>query len=467
MTHTVHSIFNTKKSSSLLVLGWLIFVFLIVYLYSIPATSLTPPYHLLSTTNLGNFSQSIPVSETEGQNYYLTYRKELQKYSLRQIFQQLSDKLSQISNEEIEQIFQLSESERLKHLLPDDHFKVSLDRVTGKVKEIRHSRIYVTAPYHYELSTLLLNPSLLNTWSIQPHSSTPKMMIHYGIIQIDDHGLASSAENADIPQSIIRQLVEILAWDIDLTTTQKGDTFSLAWEMHEWEMGIEKPTFAPGAIVYANFKRADEKNTLVRYYRKGKPLEPEYFTSDGNATKKAFLRVPLKNNFIISSGYNLTRFHPVLHKIIAHKGTDYSAKANTEVRVTGKGTVEYVGWEKSGYGNVVIVSHGSGYHTKYAHLNKFVPNLRRKQIVEQGEVIAYVGSTGLSTAPHLHYEFLVDGEHTDPVKVTLPNAQPLIGLDLHGFQLTLKHYQSIFDMLQAGITLNKTSDYLYSNIEHE
>ena len=126
----------------------------------------------------------------------------------------------------------------------------------------------------------------------------------------------------------------------------------------------------------------------------------------------------------ISSGFNPGRMHPILNVIRAHKGVDYAAGTGTPVKTTGDGTVEFLG-KKSGYGNVIIVRHGQKYETLYGHLSRFRSGLRAGSKVKMGQVIGYVGATGLATAPHLHYEFRVNGLHVNPITVALPRANPL------------------------------------------
>ena len=149
----------------------------------------------------------------------------------------------------------------------------------------------------------------------------------------------------------------------------------------------------------------------------------EYFSTRGENVKKAFLRTPVEFSYI-SSHYNLKRKHPVLNKIRAHTGVDYAAPTGTPVRSTSSGTVSFIG-NKGGYGKLIEIKHSEDYSTRYAHLSKFNPRLSNGSKVEQGETIGYVGQTGLATGPHLHYEFRVGGNHTNPLTVKLPDAKPI------------------------------------------
>ena len=139
--------------------------------------------------------------------------------------------------------------------------------------------------------------------------------------------------------------------------------------------------------------------------------------------RKAFLRTPVEFSRI-SSRFNLKRKHPVLNKIRAHKGVDYAAPRGTPIRATGDGKIVHLG-RKGGYGKTIIIQHGSRYSTRYAHMNNYARGMKNGKRVKQGQIIGYVGSTGLATGPHLHYEFRLDGAVRNPLTVKLPDAGPL------------------------------------------
>ena len=151
--------------------------------------------------------------------------------------------------------------------------------------------------------------------------------------------------------------------------------------------------------------------------------DKEFFDDDGNNLQKAFLRAPLDFAYI-SSHFNPNRMHPVLHTIRAHNGVDYAAKTGSPVRTTGNGTVHYAG-RRNGCGNEIVIKHSNDYSTRYCHLNKFKSGIKKGTKVIQGETIGFVGSTGLATGPHLHYEFKIGNKHVDPVKLQLPSAEPI------------------------------------------
>lgn len=174
----------------------------------------------------------------------------------------------------------------------------------------------------------------------------------------------------------------------------------------------------------------------------GKPLravrytDPQgnsgYYAPEGQSLRKSFIRTPL-DVFRISSNFSRARYHPVLSRFRAHLGTDYAAPTGTPIKATGDGRVVFAG-TKGGYGKAVVIRHGSSYETLYGHLSRFRPGVTQGSRVQQGQVIGYVGKTGLATGPHLHYEFRVNGVHRDPRRVTLPRASSLPHQNLQHFR---------------------------------
>ena len=233
-----------------------------------------------------------------------------------------------------------------------------------------------------------------------------------------DSSLFEAGQRAGLSDKIIMQMTGIFAWDVDFALDIRvGDQFALIFE----EQFKDREKIGEGSIVAAEFTNRGRRIRAVRYVdatgRSG------YFSPDGRSMRKAFLRTPV--NFTrISSRFNLKRRHPILHKIRAHRGVDYAAPRGTAVKASGDGKVIFAG-RKGGYGRTVVVQHGSVYTTLYAHLSRFPKGIRPGKRVRQGQTIGYVGSTGLATGPHLHYEFRVRGVHRDPLKVKLPKAAPL------------------------------------------
>jgi murein DD-endopeptidase MepM/ murein hydrolase activator NlpD len=260
--------------------------------------------------------------------------------------------------------------------------------------------------------------------SIQPPLVEQRLLMRTGEI---NSTLFAATDAVGLPESTANQLAEIFGSDIDFhRDLRKGDKFSVVYEM-DYSNG--EPVRA-GRIRAAEFINQGQSYRVV--YFKADSSHGDYYTPDGKSIRKAFLRSPLEFSRI-SSGFSLSRFHPVLNTWRAHKGVDYAAALGTKVKVTADGTVSFVG-KQGGYGNVVIVEHQSRHTTVYGHLSRFAGGLRRGQRVGQGDIIGFVGMTGLATGPHLHYEFMVNAQHRDPLRAALPDAVPLDNVQKLAFQ---------------------------------
>jgi murein DD-endopeptidase MepM/ murein hydrolase activator NlpD len=215
------------------------------------------------------------------------------------------------------------------------------------------------------------------------------------------------------------ELAEIFGWDIDFVLDiHRGDSFIVTYE----ELLQDGEHVRDGAILAASFVNQGREFHAVRY------IDPNgvarYYTPEGLSVRKAFLRAPLQFTRV-SSRFNPNRRHPVLNRIRAHKGVDYAAPTGTPVRAAGDAKVRFVG-RRGGYGNVIELSHTNGIATVYGHLSRFAKSARVGQRVSQGEIIGYVGSSGLATGPHLHYEYRAHGVHKNPQTVALPDAAPIV-----------------------------------------
>ena len=229
--------------------------------------------------------------------------------------------------------------------------------------------------------------------------------------------LYASGKKAQVPNSVLGDLIYIFGWDIDYAyDIRNGDEVKILYE----DIYSNGRLVSHGDILAAEFTNKGEDLFVIRFTQRGRK---DYYTTDSSNVRKAFLRTPIEFARI-SSHYNPNRKHPILNTIKAHKGTDYAARTGTAVKVTGDGVIKEAKFSNS-YGNYIDVMHYNKYMTRYAHLNGFAKGIRKGAKVEQGQTIGYVGSTGLATGPHLHYEFHINGKHTDPVKVEPPNAQSI------------------------------------------
>ncbi len=229
--------------------------------------------------------------------------------------------------------------------------------------------------------------------------------------------LYASGKKAQVPNSVLGDLIYIFGWDIDYAyDIRNGDKVKILYE----DIYSNGRLVSHGDILAAEFTNKGEELFVIRFTQRGRK---DYYTTDSSNIRKAFLRTPIEFARI-SSHYNPNRKHPILNTIKAHKGTDYAARTGTAVKVTGDGVIKEAKFSNS-YGNYIDVMHYNKYMTRYAHLNGFAKGIRKGVKVAQGQTIGYVGSTGLATGPHLHYEFHINGKHTDPVKVEPPNAQSI------------------------------------------
>jgi murein DD-endopeptidase MepM/ murein hydrolase activator NlpD len=236
-----------------------------------------------------------------------------------------------------------------------------------------------------------------------------------------------AAQKAGLSDNMTLELASIFGWDIDFALDiRKGDQFVVLYD----ELYLEGERVGEGHILAATFINQGKTYQAVRY-TDGSGVT-EYYSPDGKNMRKAFLRTPVEYTRI-SSGFSLGRLHPILNRIRAHKGVDYAAPTGTPVKVTANGKISFMG-RKGGYGNAVIVQHGNHYSTLYGHLSRFGSGLSTGSSVRQGQVIGYVGMTGLATGPHLHYEFRIDDVHHDPLTVKLPGSEPLDKAHLADFR---------------------------------
>ncbi len=243
--------------------------------------------------------------------------------------------------------------------------------------------------------------------------------------------LFGAADRAGVSDTVVLKMANALGYDIDFARDiQPGDQFEVVYE----EVYCEGGKLRDGDVLAARFTNDGKEYFAVRYT--GPDGASEFYDAGGRPLKKSFLRTPLEFTRI-SSRFTANRRHPILGRMRAHRGVDYAAPMGTPVRAAGNAVVQLRGVQ-SGYGNVVILKHDTKVTTLYGHLSRFAASLRNGQRVKQGDIIGYVGKTGLATGPHLHYEFRHGGSHRDPLTVTLPEAVPLQGAALAQFMATTR-----------------------------
>jgi len=326
-------------------------------------------------------------------------------------------------------IFRLDKNNLLSKIKPGDEMKFTYlgEDITG-IEIIKDS-----------INSILIE--ITDKISIKKISKDVELIQSFksGVIKTSFYEAALEAE---IPDSIIMDFAYIFGWDIDfIFDIREGDSFNVIYETPYSEGEKVKN----GDIILAKFVNRGETYSANRFFLNEN--DKEFFDDNGNNLQKAFLRAPLDFAYI-SSHFNPNRMHPVLHTIRAHNGVDYAAKTGSPVRTTGNGTVHYAG-RRNGCGNEIVIKHSNDYSTRYCHLNKFKSGIKKGTKVIQGETIGFVGSTGLATGPHLHYEFKIGNKHVDPVKLQLPSAEPISQNLRPDFNKILKDNKLLLSKLES------------------
>lgn len=246
--------------------------------------------------------------------------------------------------------------------------------------------------------------------------------------------LYQTAVDHDLPQSVRDTLLRIFSVDVDFNAqVRPGDAFTI---LHS--VGVEED--APSEILYASLRAGGVERTFYRF--KSEDGRVDYFDDEGRTGDKLLLRKPMERG-VFRSGFGMRR-HPILRRRRMHKGVDWAAPRGTKIYAAGDGVVKQAGW-KAGYGRWVSIRHKNGYVTGYAHQSRIASGIKPGVAVKQGQVIGYVGSTGFSTGPHLHYEVHVNGRPVNPLKIRLRRGRELSGEPLVRFQRERERIEALFE----------------------
>jgi len=276
--------------------------------------------------------------------------------------------------------------------------------------------------------------------STQPAQLETRTLMRTGEIR---SSLFAAADAANLSDAVAMQLADVFSTDIDFhRDLRKGDRFTVVYEVFYHQGQAVKS----GRVLAAEF--INQGKVYRAIYFQHAEGEGGYYTADGKNIRKAFLRSPIEFSRI-TSGFSLARFHPILKQWTAHKGIDYGAPTGTRVRATADGVVEYAARHQGGYGNLVVLRHQSKYTTWYGHLSGFASGIRKGGRVAQGDVIGYVGATGLATGPHLHYEFRINDVHQNPLRVAMPEAPPITAENQAAFAATIEPLALRLDLLRS------------------
>jgi len=306
--------------------------------------------------------------------------------------------------------------------------KPSISRITFQVDELSTAYIYYrNKTDDYEVR--------LNQKNLEKVNFLAK-----GVIV---NSLFASAQKIDVDAEIIVEFARIFGFEIDFQRDiRKNDEFQIFYERFEDDEG---ENFKNGNILFAYLKNSGREIKLYRY--KDSKNNIGYFTPDGKSIEKALMKTPI-NGARLSSGFGF-RKHPILGYNKLHQGTDFAARRGTPVMASGSGTVERASWFGA-YGKYVRIRHNSTYKTAYAHLSKFGRNIKAGKKVRQGQIIGYVGSTGRSTGPHLHYEVLVNNKRINSQRLKLPSGKKLSKNEMGNFNLEKQRIDQLAEISRTN-----------------
>ncbi len=286
------------------------------------------------------------------------------------------------------------------------------------------------------------------TVAIQQRDMDLREQVAHGVIR---SSLYAAGDQAGMDAAMVGKLADLFKYDIDFVQDLRvGDSFTVIYD----DIYRDGVRYGQGNIIAAEFINQGQRYTAYRF----KKADGSYgwYSEDGRPIQKSFLRIPVDFTRI-SSQFTAARMHPILGRMRAHKGVDYAAPSGTPIHAAGDGVIKYHGWER-GYGNFVVIQHDRSISTAYGHMSRFVKGQHVGERVRQGEVIGYVGMTGLATGPHLHYEFRVNGVQRNPQTVTLPKPEPLPAVQMARFKAeVVKPQLARLTELDARIKLARVS----------
>jgi murein DD-endopeptidase MepM/ murein hydrolase activator NlpD len=338
-----------------------------------------------------------------------------------------------LSNKEARILKNLFPGNRLTFEIDAEHTLVSLDVSKSPLENYRFTK-KPTGGFEYRHS--MREPEI-------------KLVAHEAVIE---DSLFAAAQKSGIPATMTMELIGIFDSAIDfILDTREGDRFKVLFE----EQYLDGNRIGFGKILAAEFVNQGKSITAIRY--EDSTGNTGFYSPKGETMRKAFLLNPVDFTRV-SSGFSLSRKHPILNTIRAHKGTDYAAPQGTPVKATSDGRITFAGMNGS-FGKLIVIQHNSRFMTKYAHLSNFSKVSKQGAHVRQGEIIGYVGATGAATGPHLHYEFLMDGVHRDSRKIydKLPQAESLSPREMAGFRQISGQYLALLQTTRDGSKLASSS----------
>lgn len=356
------------------------------------------------------------------------------------------------------QTFDIKSGDTLSSLFRKAGFNdgIMLSVIHGEGEADKLQRLYAGETIRFatdnegELAGIVLKRSLLKSLKIERHEESfkgqtelrdpePKPAFASGTI---DGSLYLAARDAGLNDQLTMELAGIFGWDIDFVyDVRKGDQFEVVYE----ELYLDGEKFSTGRILSARFINRGRESVALLYTDSNG--DSDYYTPGGKSMRKAFLRTPI--NARVSSAFNLQRRHPVLDVVRPHEGTDYAAPPGTPIKAAGNGRVQFAGW-KGGYGRAVVLKHGDNITTLYAHMSRIGKGMKSGVRVKQGETLGYVGSSGMVTGPHLHYEFRLNGSPRNSRTVKLPEAKPIPASEMARFKKLTEQQVAQFEAFRTN-----------------
>ena len=301
-----------------------------------------------------------------------------------------------------------------------------------------------------EIHTLIATRGEAGNWSAEIHEAVVETQTaaYAGVVTTT---LWNSASIAGMDPNLIQQLAEVFAWQVDFNReVQEGDRWRLTVKRHY----VAGKPIGFGEIIAAEYENAGLVYTAVHYEGEGQGTQ--YYMPDGSSLRRMFLKSPIKFGRI-TSGFTSRRFHPVLKVVKPHLGVDYGAPMGTPVMSVGHGVITLAG-RRGGSGNTLEVKHNAVYSTAYKHLSRFAPGIGPGSRVQMGQVIGYVGATGLATGPHLHFEFRESGRVLDPQGIKFPRADPVPESEHKRFLATAAQATSELPPWSAAVLSQRRGD---------
>ena len=398
-----------------------IFILILLVIFTAISTQYFNYKKKINDENYNNFTNNVYLKKTLNHlinNLNPKYEKIRHKISAGETFDKILNKYS-IDKDEIELIKKsLSKNLNLNKLNTKQIIKFSLDKTNNKIKEFTFKissteKIYLTKSvenenFNQEIQSIKLDKKILYKENV--------------ILQ----SLYSAASNKNIPANTIVEFARIYGFQVDFQRDiRKKDKFQIMYEVF---LDENKNIIEAGNILFANLKLSGQDNSLYYFDKEG---SEGHYDKNGKSIQKALMKTPI-NGARLSSSFGM-RKHPIDGFNKMHRGTDFAAPKGTPIMASGNGIVKKAGWCGGG-GNCVKIKHNSTYQTVYAHMSKFARGIKNGIRVKQGQIIGYVGSTGKSTGPHLHYEVIVNGKKVNSQKLKLPSGKILKGKERRLFE---------------------------------